>query len=119
MRIRLQVYVNIVFSIYYRRRQILEIVFNISFWENKKELKNCFDLFDTDKSGSISSSELNKVVEALGIQASPAELKELLKLMDKDGNQFSIYKYSGIFRWNDNIRQSKAVARSISRNLSS
>jgi Ca2+-binding EF-hand superfamily protein len=41
-------------------------------------------MFDSDNSGSISSAELNKVIEALGIQASAFEIKQLMKIMDKD-----------------------------------
>jgi Ca2+-binding EF-hand superfamily protein len=42
-------------------------------------------MFDNDKSGSISSSELKSVVETLGIQTTASELRELMQLMDKDG----------------------------------
>jgi Ca2+-binding EF-hand superfamily protein len=45
-------------------------------------------LFDSDGSGSISSSELKAVVQALGIAANPNEIKELMKLMDTDGKCF-------------------------------
>ncbi len=69
---------------------------NKNFWIRKKitiflifpneELRECFNLFDVDKSGSISSKELKKVIEALGISANENEMNGLMKLMDKDGS---------------------------------
>lgn len=51
-----------------------------------KELKECFDLFDSDKSGHISSSEFKNVLQALNIKISDVELKNLIKSIDKDNS---------------------------------
>jgi calmodulin len=50
------------------------------------ELKQCFDLFDADGSGSISSCELKKALEALGIKATDSEVRILMKSMDADNS---------------------------------
>ncbi|RNA38040.1 Calmodulin [Brachionus plicatilis] len=51
-----------------------------------KELKECFNLFDVDKSGSISVRELKKLCESLRIKVSDREANELMDLMDTDGS---------------------------------
>ena len=47
------------------------------------ELKDCFDLFDSDKSGSISLAELEKVCDKLGFKLNNKDIKNLMNLMDK------------------------------------
>lgn len=56
--------------------------------DNKQldELRTCFNLFDEDQSGSICSSELKKVLDALGIQVNDNELVGLMNWMDSDGS---------------------------------
>lgn len=51
-----------------------------------RELKECFKLFDRDNSGSISSRELKKLCESLGVKISDREVNELMGLMDRDGS---------------------------------
>ncbi|RMZ94763.1 caltractin-like isoform X2, partial [Brachionus plicatilis] len=51
-----------------------------------KELKECFDLFDSDKSGSICVSELEKVFESLDIKVKDEEIHQLMRVMDRDGS---------------------------------
>jgi calmodulin len=51
-----------------------------------KELRECFELFDSDKSGHISSSEFKNVLQALDIKVSDVELKNLIKSIDKDNS---------------------------------
>ena len=53
-------------------------------YEPKIELKDTFNLFDKDRSGSISISELKKVCKSLQLHASDKEVQEMMKLMDKD-----------------------------------
>ncbi|CAF3062929.1 unnamed protein product [Rotaria socialis] len=50
----------------------------------ERELRDAFDLFDTDHSGKISQSELKHVLHALNIKANDHEVKMLLSQMDKD-----------------------------------
>jgi Ca2+-binding EF-hand superfamily protein len=47
------------------------------------ELRECFNTFDSDKSGYISISELRKVCETLTLSVNEKELRDLMKLMDK------------------------------------
>jgi Ca2+-binding EF-hand superfamily protein len=48
-----------------------------------KELKECFDFFDVDQSGSISTDELKKLFEKLGFHVNESELQNIIQLMDK------------------------------------
>ncbi|XP_071160618.1 calmodulin-like isoform X3 [Mytilus edulis] len=54
--------------------------------EQKKEIKELFDLFDVDKSGTVSLDELAKIVRGLGSNPTEAELKEMFAEVDKDGS---------------------------------
>lgn len=53
---------------------------------NEDDIKEAFDQFDADGSGSIDSSEISKVCEALGVDASKAEIDDLIKSADADGD---------------------------------
>jgi Ca2+-binding EF-hand superfamily protein len=50
------------------------------------ELKSCFKLFDKDDSGSITRSEMEKALEALGIETTAQQLDDTITSMDKNGN---------------------------------
>lgn len=50
-------------------------------------MRDSFNLFDTDKSGSISVRELKNVCKQLDLRARDEELESMMKLMDKDGSQ--------------------------------
>ncbi|CAF2774344.1 unnamed protein product [Rotaria sp. Silwood2] len=50
----------------------------------RQELKDAFDLFDSDKSGKISEKELGNVFKALSIKVSDSQLKKLVAEMDTD-----------------------------------
>jgi hypothetical protein len=47
-------------------------------------LKTVFESFDTDKSGSISVSELFSVFKALGFKVNDSDLNSIMKMMDHD-----------------------------------
>ena len=51
----------------------------------KNEISSIFKLYDKDKSGALSVSELKKALEKTGIE--PEEIKTYFKEYDKDGNQ--------------------------------
>ncbi|KAL7526984.1 hypothetical protein ACHAXR_001745 [Thalassiosira sp. AJA248-18] len=51
-----------------------------------KELKDAFAVFDADNSGSISRSELKKLMKNLGQTLSDAELDAMMDEVDTDGN---------------------------------
>ena len=51
------------------------------------DYKSVFDIFDDDESGAISRYEIAKVMSALGEQATPAKIDELVEAVDFDHNQ--------------------------------
>ncbi|PFH33309.1 putative centrin [Besnoitia besnoiti] len=51
--------------------------------EQKMEVKEAFDLFDTDKTGRIDYHELKVAMRALGFEVKKAEVLELMRAYDK------------------------------------
>lgn len=51
-----------------------------------KVLKEIFDFFDADKTGSINSSELEKVLQKLNVKLSKDAYEQILKEGDNDSN---------------------------------
>ena len=51
------------------------------------ELREAFNLFDTDGSGSISTHELGEVLNTLGEPATEEELGTIIAEIDKDGTE--------------------------------
>jgi hypothetical protein len=54
--------------------------------ELRKKLRVAFDKFDADGSGAVSMQEMGKLVKALKMEVTPAQLKELMKEADPDGS---------------------------------
>jgi len=54
--------------------------------EQKSEIKEAFDLFDTDKSGKIDYHELKVAMRSLGFEVKKADVLELMKEYDKTGS---------------------------------
>merc|ERR1712100_354206 len=54
--------------------------------EQKKEVKEAFDLFDTDGSGAIDAKELKVAMQALGFEPTNQEISKLISDIDIDGN---------------------------------
>ena len=54
--------------------------------EQKQEIKEAFELFDTDKDGRLDYHELKVAMRALGFDLKKAEVLKLLRDHDKDGN---------------------------------
>ena len=52
--------------------------------EQKTECKEVFDLFDDDKDGAIPVEDFPDVIRSLGCTLGNAEIKELVKEMDRD-----------------------------------
>merc|ERR1712147_101976 len=50
------------------------------------EIKEAFDLFDTDGSGEIDSKELKVAMRALGFEPKKEEIQKMISDIDKDGN---------------------------------
>merc|ERR1712110_1142962 len=54
--------------------------------EQKNDLKEAFDLFDTDGSGAVDFGELHTAMKALGFEPKKEEIAKMVKEMDKDGD---------------------------------
>merc|ERR1712086_767053 len=54
--------------------------------QQKQEIKEAFDLFDTDGSGSIDANELKTAMRALGFAPKKEEISRMLGDLDIDGN---------------------------------
>ncbi|XP_052010907.1 uncharacterized protein LOC127663385 [Xyrauchen texanus] len=61
--------------------------------EQKQEIREAFDLFDTDGSGSIDVKELKVAMRALGFEPKKEEIKKMISDIDKEG--------SGAINFND------------------
>ena len=61
--------------------------------EQKQEIREAFELFDTDKDGAIDFHELKVAMRALGFEMQKAEVLQLLREADQDG--------SGTMSWQD------------------
>merc|ERR1712118_505974 len=51
-----------------------------------QEIREAFDLFDTDGSGSIDAKELKVAMRALGLDAKKDEIRRMINDIDKDGS---------------------------------
>nr|CAB40791.1 centrin [Euplotes octocarinatus] len=56
--------------------------------EQKQEIKEAFDLFDTNKTGSIDYHELKVAMRALGFDVKKPEILELMNEYDREGNGY-------------------------------
>ena len=54
--------------------------------DQKQEIKEAFDLFDTDGSGAIDAKELKVAMRALGFEPKKEDLKKMMQDADRDGN---------------------------------
>merc|ERR1711933_157563 len=54
--------------------------------EQKQEIKEAFDLFDTDGSGEIDAKELKAAMRALGFEPKKEEIQKMISDVDDDGS---------------------------------
>ncbi|CAH9058426.1 unnamed protein product [Cuscuta epithymum] len=54
--------------------------------QKRQEIRECFELFDTDNSGTIDAKELNVAMRALGFEATEEEIESMIAEVDKDGS---------------------------------
>lgn len=54
--------------------------------EQRQEIKEAFDLFDTDGSGSIDAKELKVAMRALGFEPKKEEIQKMIQDVDTDGS---------------------------------
>merc|ERR1712119_210959 len=51
-----------------------------------EEIKEAFDLFDSDRTGEVSLDNMKRVAKELGEDISPQELQEIIQRADLDGD---------------------------------
>ncbi|GAB2218572.1 hypothetical protein Droror1_Dr00001799 [Drosera rotundifolia] len=54
--------------------------------QKRQEIKEAFELFDTDGSGTIDAKELNVAMRALGFEMNEQQIKQMIADVDKDGS---------------------------------
>merc|ERR1712022_104603 len=54
--------------------------------EQRQEIREAFDLFDTDGSGCIDAKELKVAMRALGFEPKKEEVRKMISDIDKDGD---------------------------------
>lgn len=54
--------------------------------EQRQEIREAFDLFDTDGSGTIDAKELKVAMRALGFEPKKEEIKKMIADIDKEGS---------------------------------
>merc|ERR1712071_677939 len=54
--------------------------------EQKQEIREAFDLFDTDGSGTIDARELKVAMRALGFEPKKEEIRKMIADADRDGS---------------------------------
>lgn len=60
--------------------------FHLGGGDNNKELKEAFDLYDKDKNGKISATELHSVLRSLGEKCTLKDCKKMIGSVDVDGD---------------------------------
>lgn len=54
--------------------------------QKRQEIKEAFELFDTDGSGTIDAKELNVAMRALGFEMTDKQIRQMIADVDKDGS---------------------------------
>ncbi|CAL5371071.1 unnamed protein product [Camellia sinensis] len=54
--------------------------------QKRQEIKEAFELFDTDGSGTIDAKELNVAMRALGFEMTEEQINQMIADVDKDGS---------------------------------
>ena len=73
--------------------------------DQKQEIREAFDLFDTDGSGTIDAKELKVAMRALGFEPSKEEIRKLISQIDVDGsgtvdfNEFLVMMTTKMGEW--------------------
>ncbi|KAM3146448.1 hypothetical protein pb186bvf_001417 [Paramecium bursaria] len=75
-----------------------------------KRIKECFDIFDVDKSGTITLNELKNAIVALGLQKSAEEILNLIQDLDTDKtNDVDFKEFLEIFGFTGTIEDEKVL----------
>ena len=54
--------------------------------EQKQEIREAFDLFDSDRSGYVDAEEIKVAMRALGVEPKDSEIQKMISEVDADGN---------------------------------
>merc|ERR1712100_998043 len=73
-------------------------------WFLSYDANKAFMTFDTDKQGSIDSSELGSLCADMGLQLSKAELKKAMVTLDKDSD--GTISFDEFLPWWEHVRKS-------------
>merc|ERR1712205_246402 len=65
--------------------------------EQKAELKEAFELFDTDGSGAVDTSELHTAMKALGFEPKKEEIDKMVREMNKEDGKEELLKGFKLF----------------------
>ena len=65
--------------------------------EEIEEIREAFNLFDTDGSGTIDPKELKSAMQSLGFEAKNQTIYQMIADIDKDGNGSIGWSYSIIY----------------------
>ncbi len=71
--------------------------------EQKQEIKEAFDVLDTEKINTIPMKDLNIILRALGFEVTKEEMNKIMKELEK--NEDDVLKYEEFFE----IMQKKIV----------
>ncbi|KAF1872892.1 hypothetical protein Lal_00015997 [Lupinus albus] len=75
------------------------------------ELRDAFDLYDQDKNGLISASELHLVLNRLGMKCSVEECHSMIKSVDSDGDgNVNFDEFKKMMSSNNNVNANGAVS---------
>ena len=76
--------------------------------QQKEEFKEVFSLFDKDGDGTISTKELGTVMRTLGQNPTDAEIEQMIKEVDLDGNgEVDFDEFCGLMK--KKLRESEPV----------
>ncbi|CAD8061776.1 unnamed protein product [Paramecium primaurelia] len=78
--------------------------------EDVIKIKECFDIFDDDKSGAISPNELKNAIVALGMEQSIEDIVNMIQDLDQDGSrQVDFEEFLQIFGFQGSIEDEEVL----------
>merc|ERR1711998_273771 len=81
-----------------------------------QEIREAFDLFDTDGSGTIDAKELKVAMRALGLDAKKDEIRRMINDIDKDGSgTIDFNEFLKVFRLFDDDETGKISFKNLKR----
>ncbi|CAD8081657.1 unnamed protein product [Paramecium sonneborni] len=79
--------------------------------EDVIKIKECFDIFDDDKSGAISPNELKNAIVALGMEQSIEDIVNMIQDLDQDGSrQVDFEEFLQIFGFQGSLEDEEVLS---------